>query len=295
MKKTLSILLTAIMMTSALAGCAGNTATTDTNSNANTNTNADSNASASTKEDKSWEEVQNAGQFILGLDDSFPPMGYTDPETGEIVGFDIDLAEEVCKRLGIKLVTQPINWDTKEMELDNGNIDCIWNGFTYTEERAEQMNLSQAYMKNTQVIMVKNDSNYSVRGDLSGKTVAVQTGSSGENAVNGTEDFKNSLGNVISTDTYLNAIMELDNGTVDAVVLDEKVAETYTKDGNKYKLLKKNGADDYLTEEEYVIGFRKNDEALKNKVIDTLKEMAADGTTAKISTDWFGEDITTLK
>lgn len=295
MKKTLSILLTAIMMTSALAGCAGNTATTDTNSNANTNTNADSNASASTKEDKSWEEVKNAGQFVLGLDDSFPPMGYTDPETGEIVGFDIDLAKEVCKRLGIKLVTQPINWDTKEMELDNGNIDCIWNGFTYTDERAEQMNLSQAYMKNTQVIMVKNDSEYNAREDLSGKTVAVQTGSSGENAVNGTEDFKNSLGDVISTDTYLNAIMELDNGTVDAVVLDEKVAETYTKDGDKYKLLQKNGADDYLTEEEYVIGFRKNDEALKNKVIDTLKEMAADGTTAKISTDWFGEDITTLK
>ena len=285
MKKTLSILLAAMMMTTALAGC----------NNAATTTNADSNISSSTTEDKSWEKVQNAGQFVLGLDDSFPPMGYTDPETGEIVGFDIDLAKEVCDRLGIKLVTQPINWDTKEMELDNGNIDCIWNGFTYTEERAEQMNLSQAYMKNTQVIMVKGDSDYSAREDLAGKTVAVQTGSSGENAVNGTEDFKNSLGNVISTDTYLNAIMELDNGTVDAVVLDEKVAETYTKDNEKYKLLQKDGSDDYLTEEEYVIGFRKNDEALKNKVVDTLKEMAADGTTAKISTEWFGEDITTLK
>ncbi len=284
MKKTLSILLAAMMMTTALAGC----------NNAATTTNADSNVSSST-EDKSWEKVEQAGQFVLGLDDSFPPMGYTDPETGEIVGFDIDLAKEVCDRLGIKLVTQPINWDTKEMELDNGNIDCIWNGFTYTEERAEQMNLSQAYMKNTQVIMVKGDSDYSAREDLAGKTVAVQTGSSGENAVNGTEDFKNSLGNVISTDTYLNAIMELDNGTVDAVVLDEKVAETYTKDNEKYKLLQKDGSDDYLTEEEYVIGFRKNDEALKNKVVDTLKEMAADGTTAKISTEWFGEDITTLK
>lgn len=288
MKKTLSILLVAMMMTTALAGCGGST---------NNGTANDSNSGVSateTAEDKSWDKVKEAGQFVLGLDDSFPPMGYTDPETGEIVGFDIDLAKEVCDRLGIKLVTQPINWDTKEMELDNGNIDCIWNGFTYTEERAEQMNLSQAYMKNTQVIMVKSDSNYKSREDLAGKTVAVQTGSSGENAVNGSEEFKLSLGNVISTDTYLNAIMELDNGTVDAVVLDEKVAETYTDD-KKYVLIQKDGADDYLTEEEYVIGFRKNDEALKNKVIDTLKEMSADGKTAEISTKWFGEDITTLK
>ena len=274
-----------MMMTTVLAGCNSSTE----------NTSGSGESKTSTSEDASWDKVKESGEFVLGLDDSFPPMGYRDSETGEIVGFDIDLAQEVCDRLGVKLVTQPINWDTKEMELDNGNIDCIWNGFTYTDERNEQMNLTEAYMKNTQVILVTGSSEYQSREDLAGKIIAVQTGSSGENAVNGSEDFKNSLGNVISTDTYLNAIMELDNGTVDAVVLDEKVAETYTKDNDKYRLIQKDGANDYLTEEEYVIGFRKSDEALKNKVVDTLKEMAADGTTAEISKKWFGEDVTTIK
>ncbi|MEE0859574.1 MAG: amino acid ABC transporter substrate-binding protein [Acutalibacteraceae bacterium] len=285
MKRALSIILAAMMMTTVLAGC--------NNSTENTSGSGESKTSAS--EDTSWQKVEESGEFILGLDDSFPPMGYRDSETGEIVGFDIDLAQEVCDRLGVKLTTQPINWDTKEMELDNGNIDCIWNGFTYTDERNEQMNLTEAYMKNTQVILVTGGSEYQSRDDLAGKTVAVQTGSSGENAVNDSEDFKNSLANVISTDTYLNAIMELDNGTVDAVVLDEKVAETYTKDNDKYRLIQKDGANDYLTEEEYVIGFRKSDDALKNKVVDTLKEMAADGTMAEISEKWFGEDVTTIK
>ena len=249
--------------------------------------------------DDSWTKVETAGKFILGLDDSFPPMGYRDTETGEIVGFDIDVAQEVCDRLGIELVKQPIDWDSNVMELDSGNIDCIWNGLTSTPSRQENMNLAVPYMLNTQVIMVLNDSQYQAREDLAGKTVGVQSGSSGENAINGDgEDqvaFKESLKEVVGIMNYTNALTELKNGTIDAIVIDEVVADKFMEDDpGAYRLLQKDGKDDFLTEEEYVIGFRKGDEALKNKIVDTLKEMKADGKLAEISTKWFGGDITTI-
>lgn len=286
MKRIISLLLAVLSLAFLCMGC-GNSTTSSSSSSSSSSVNA---------ADTSWDKVKSSGKFILGLDDQFPPMGYVDESTGEIVGFDVDLAKEVCSRLGVELKLQPIVWESKELELDSGNIDCIWNGFTYTEERAAQMNLSVPYMKNTQVIMVSESSKYESRADLKGKTVAVQSGSSGENAVNGSEDFKNSLKSVVGQENYINALMELDNGTVDAVVLDEKVATNYMKKNEgKYRLIQANGNNDYLTEEEYVIGFRKNDEALKNKIIDTLKEMAADGKLAEISTKWFGEDVTTLK
>lgn len=278
MKKIIALALAALMGVCSLAGCSQNSASDTTGS------------------DESWTKVEQAGKFVLGLDDSFPPMGYRDETSGEIVGFDIDLAKEVCKRLNVEFVAQPIDWETKELELSSGNIDCIWNGFTYTEERAAEMYLTDPYMKNTQVIMVAESSAFQSRADLAGKTVAVQTGSSGENALNDSGEFVESLGNVVTQSSYLNLLLELENGTVDAVVLDEKVATNYmSKHEGKYRLLQANGSDDYLTEEEYVIGFRKGDVALANKIVDTLKEMAADGTLAKISTDWFGEDVTTIK
>ena len=187
--------------------------------------------------------------------------------------------------------------ETKEAELNGGNIDCIWNGFTSDPERAEAMLLSPAYMKNTQVVMVAQDSEFTDLASLAGKTVAVQSGSSGENALNADSnaECKNSLGNVIKIQDYLSAITELDNKTVDGIVLDEKVATNYMnmKPG-KYRLLEADGKEITLSEEEYVIAFRKGDEALMNKVMDTLKEMKEDGTLAEISTNWFDEDVTTI-
>lgn len=112
-------------------------------------------SSAAATDDQSWEKVESAGTLVLGLDDAFPPMGYKDTETGDIIGFDIDIAKEVCSRLGIELKLQPIDWNNKQSELENGNVDCLWNGFSKTPERDEQFNLSIPYMKNEQIILVK--------------------------------------------------------------------------------------------------------------------------------------------
>ena len=277
MKKLIALLLAVLMLSVVFVGCGGN-------------------KDADNGSDDSWTKVESAGKFILGLDDSFPPMGYRDTETGEIIGFDIDLAQEVCDRLGIELVKQPIDWDANITELNSGTIDCIWNGLTWTEERDANMSLSIPYMLNTQVILVLNDSEYQAREDLAGKVVGVQSGSSGENAVNDSEEFKDSLADVIGIANYTNALQELRNGTIDAIVIDEVVANGFIEaNPGDFRLIQKDGKDDFLTEEEYVIGFRKADAALKNKVIDTLREMKEDGKLAEISTKWFGGDITTIK
>lgn len=289
LKKILAMLMAILMFGTVAAGCGGNDATE--------NNSTDGSTSEVGGADESWTKVESAGKLVMGLDDSFPPMGYKDPETGEIVGFDVDLAKEVCSRLGIELVLQPIVWETKETELNGGNIDCIWNGFTSTPEREEAMLLSDPYMKNTQVVMVAEGSEFTDLASLAGKTVAVQSGSSGDNALNADEnaDFKNSLGNIIKIQDYLSAITELENGTVDGIVLDEKVATNYInmKPG-KYRILEADGKEITLSEEEYVIAFRKGDQALMEKIMETLKEMKEDGKLAEISTKWFEEDVTTI-
>ena len=127
----------------------------------------------------SLEKITSKGTFILGLDDSFPPMGFRN-ENNEIVGFDIDVAKEVCKRLNVELVIQPISWNAKEQELNSGNVDCIWNGMSITEERKQAMLLSDSYMKNRMVFITKQDSNLKTLEDLKNKKVGVQSGSSAE-------------------------------------------------------------------------------------------------------------------
>ena len=242
------------------------------------------------------QKVESAGQLILGLDDAFPPMGFVDTQTGELVGFDIDVATEVCSRLGIELVTQPIDWDSKSAELSNGNVDCLWNGFSETPERAEEFNLSIPYMKNDQIILVKSDSTYQGLNDLAGKIVGVQADSSAEVALNENPDFKDTLQEVVQIDDYSKAVMEIQNGTIDAIAIDEVVARYYLQNNpGAYTILQdENGDDASLAEENYVIGFRKGDDALKEKVEGALKEMSADGTLAEISNKWFGEDVTTI-
>ena len=126
--------------------------------------------SKTTKEDNSLEELKSRGEFVLGLDDSFPPLGFRN-EANEIVGYDIDLAGEVAKRLGVKLRCQPIDWTAKEQELATGNIDCIWNGFTMTAERLEAMSFTEPYLDNAQVVIVRGDSGIKTLADLAGKTI----------------------------------------------------------------------------------------------------------------------------
>lgn len=247
-----------------------------------------SGSGASKGEDTSLQAVLDSGKFVLGLDATFKPMGYTD-ENDEIVGFDIDVAEEVCKRLGVELVKESINWDTKEQDLNTGRIDCIWNGMSVSPSRAEEMNLSEPYMKNAMVFCVPVDSDAQSMGDLEGKIIGVQNGSTAQEILQGSD-----IGSTVTEQamaTNIEALQQMELGIVDAVFLDSVVANyEITSTGKNYRIL-----DDGLEEEEYAIGFRKNDQALRDEVQKILGEMKADGTLGDISTEWFGSDITTVK
>ena len=227
-------------------------------------------------------------KFVVGFDQEFPPMGFV-ADDGSYVGFDLDLAKEAAKRLDKEFVAQPINWDAKDQELKSGNIDCIWNGFTISG-REDGYTWSKAYMSNAQVVVVKNDSGISSFADLAGKTVAVQKDSSGLAALEDNAALKDSFGKLVEMDSYLNAMMELEMGSVDAVVMDEIVAryEIQTS-GKAFTVL-----DETVASEEYGVGFLKGNTALRDEVQKVMDEMAADGTMAKISEKWFGKDVTIL-
>ncbi len=239
--------------------------------------------------DNSLAQLKARGVFVLGLDDSFPPMGFRD-ENNEIVGFDIDLAKEVAKRLGVQFKAQPINWDSKEQELNTGKIDCIWNGLTITEERKKALSFTKPYLANKQVVVVRKGSGLNSLSDMYGKTIALQSGSSAEDAVNDTPDFQKGVKNIVFLDQNLMALNDLAIGGVDGVVMDSVVAEyAIAESGMPLVTL-----DESLASEEYGIAFRKNDVKLTDEVQKILEEMAADGTVARISTAWFGSDITVI-
>ncbi|MDL2207039.1 amino acid ABC transporter substrate-binding protein [Eubacteriales bacterium OttesenSCG-928-N13] len=241
--------------------------------------------------DGSLQALTDRGQFILGLDDSFPPMGYRD-ENNDIVGFDIDLAREVCARLGVELVLQPIDWSAKEMELAAGNIDCIWNGMSSTPARQESMSCSINYMNNMIVFLTNNEANQS-RADLVGKVVAVQTGSFAEEVLTTYEEYeeyKASLAEVRGYPDYLTAIMDMKNGNVDAILIDLVVANFRMASLNDPSLFTM----DNLADDLYCIGFRKEDVALRDKVNEVLVEMQKDGKVDEIAATWFGENISII-
>lgn len=281
-RNKMAIAVMAIAIIGTLAGCGG-TANKGSTSDPVTTGNQ-------TGEDISLSSIQQRGEFILGLDASFPPMGFTN-EKNEIVGYDIDLAKEVCKRMGVELKIQPINWDSKQQELDTKNIDCIWNGFTVDEERKKSMTVSDDYMENHQVLVVKADSSYKTKEDLAGKVVELQKGSTAAAALDSEEnkEFKSSLADTILIADNVKAMMDLGTGC-DAVLMDEVVANYYlAQNEGKYRIL-----EEPLSDEEYVIGFRKGEEALKNEVENQLKAMVADGTMSEIDNKWFGKDVSTI-
>ncbi|HML48650.1 MAG TPA: amino acid ABC transporter substrate-binding protein [Clostridia bacterium] len=242
-------------------------------------------------EDTSLDKILQKGELVLGLDDSFPPMGYRD-ENNEIVGFDIDLAREVCVRLGVELKLQPIDWAAKEMELNSGNIDCIWNGMSSTPERQESMACSMDYLNNKIVFLAK-DPAIKGREDLVGKRVAVQSGSYAEEVLEQDAqyaDFYKSLDEVLAYPDYLTAIMDMQNGNVEAVLIDLVVANyqmTQIGDDSLFTV-------DNLSDDLYCVGFRKDDVSLRDKVNEIFKEMAKDGKLDEISAKWFGENITLI-
>ncbi|MBR1392901.1 MAG: amino acid ABC transporter substrate-binding protein [Ruminococcus sp.] len=279
MKKSIFAAIGAVSMAAmmALAGCGSS----DSSSAADT-------SKAASGEDQSLQKVLDNGKLVLGLDATFKPMGYTD-ENDNIVGFDIDCAEEVCNRLGIKLEPYGVNWETKEIDLDTGTIDCIWNGLSVSDERKKVMLMSDAYMTNEMVFVVNADSDIKTLADLNGKTVDVQNGSTAQDILEGSDVGKTVT--VSQIETNVEALNQLEMNMCDAVFLDSVVAEyEISTSGKAFRVL-----DEGLEPEEYAIGFRLGDKALCDKIYGTLQEMKADGKLAEISTKWFGKDVTTVK
>ena len=228
--------------------------------------------------------------FTVGFDQDFPPFGYVD-ENGEFTGFDLELAKEAAKRMDMEIKLQPIDWDSKELELSSGSISCIWNGFTMNG-RENDYTWTESYMDNSQVFVVKSDSGIKTQADLAGKIVTAQTDSAALNALNGDDfkDLKASFKELLTCAQYNTAFMDLEAVAVDAVAMDIGVAK-YQIEGkeSKFTIL-----DEPIVKEQYAIGFYKGNTEMRDKVQKALDEMAADGTFKKISEKWFGYDVCTL-
>lgn len=226
----------------------------------------------------------NENALVIGVDDTFAPMGFRD-EKGELVGFDIDLANELLGRIGYTAQFQVIDWSMKETELENGNIDLIWNGYTITETRKEKVNFTQPYLDNRQIVVTMADSPIASKADLEGKTVAVQKESSAYDAV--MADAVSALikgAEPIQFDTNTDAFMDLEAGRSDAVVVDEVLARYYIKlrGAEQYKIL----TEDFGSEQ-YGIGVRKADTELLSQIDTALTEMIQDGSFDEIKGRWF--------
>ena len=276
MKKIVALALSAAMIVTMAAGCGKK----------------EEKQADGAQTDNSLTYILDKGEMILGLDDAFPPMGFRN-EDQEIVGFDIDVATEVTKRMGVSLKLQPVDWEAKEQELATKNIDCIWNGLSITEERLQNMTMSKSYMKNKQVAVVPADSDIQTLDDLKGKKVIIQSGSTASDALDANEELKNSFADLILVDDNVQAMLDLQVGGSDAVVMDEVVARYYTsldEQKGKFRIL-----DESLADEVYGVAFRKGDEALANEVNKRIEEMREDGTLAEISTKWFGKDIVEIE
>lgn len=220
--------------------------------------------------------------FIVGFDAEFPPYGYKNGS--EYVGFDLDLAQEVCNRNNWTLVKQPIDWDAKDAELDSGSIDCIWNGFTING-REKNYTWSEPYIDNKQVIVVKADSNIHSLNDLKGKIVETQKDSSALHSLQGeNKSLGDSFGKLQEVADYNTGFMDLESGACDAVAIDIGVAEYNINSRNsttKFVIL-----NDTISSEKYGIGFKLGNTQLRDQVQKTLDEMFADGTVAKIAANY---------
>lgn len=264
--------MTLMATTFLLAACANSTSSTD-------------------NEDSGQEATSEAGgdKLVVGLDDTFPPMGYRD-DNGEIVGFDIDLANEMGDRLGYEMEFQAIDWSLKETELEAGNIDLIWNGYSISPEREEKVLFSEPYMENSQMIVVLEDSDIQTKDDLAGKVVAAQQSSTAVDAVyddpaNYPADFAN--GEVVQYPSNNDVFNDLINGRAEAIVVDETMGRYYMSlnDEYSYRVLEDNFGEEY-----YAVGMRKDATDFKEEFDAALAEMQEDGSYDEIYGKWFSED-----
>ena len=229
--------------------------------------------------------------LIVGFDAEYPPFGYKD-DNGEYVGFDLDLAQEVCDNLGWELVKKPINWDSKDMELNSGNIDCIWNGFTING-REDDYTWSDPYLNNEQVMVVASDSGIETLADLAGKNVVVQAASAALDALN-SEDNKeltDSFASLTENPDYNTAFMNIDSGAADAVAVDIGVAkyQLAQREEGKYKIL-----DEPIQSEQYGIGFAKGNEELRDTVWAEVMKLYDEGEIDKLAEQYGVADMLCL-
>ena len=298
MKKRAILMAAALGMMAVVSGCsgqaAGNTAAETAGTTAKEAETTAAEAAADTDTDTKAPETEASeagaavGTFTVGFDQEFPPMGYVGDD-GEYTGFDLEVAEEVAKRLGMEFVPQPVDWAAKDMELESGNIDCIWNGFTMTG-REDDYTWTEAYMANQQVFVVTAESGIKTLADLAGKVVEVQAESSAEAALKDDPDLTGTFGTLQTTPDYNTAFMDLQMGAVDAIAMDEVVARFQIEQRQVDFIV----LDETLAAENYAVGFKKGNDALKDQVQAQLEALAADGTLAKISEKWFDKDITTI-
>lgn len=254
MKRLVFILMTAIMSFTLLSAC-------------------------SKAEPKGTDDV-----LVIGIDDKFAPMGFRD-KNNEIVGFDIDYAKAAAEKMDVQVEFKPIDWQTKESELSSGRIDLIWNGYTITDERKKKVLFTKPYLKNAQVVVTLADSNISKVEDLKGKIVGLQSLSSAADALSASP-IKSQIKEVTEFSDNVLALNDLKSGRLDAVIIDEIVIDYYmTKEKDSFKVLEES-----LAPEEYGIGVKKGNDELLGKLQNALDEMNEDGTVAKISEKWFGED-----
>ena len=240
-----------------------------------------------------WNDFQNYKKVVIGFDNTFVPMGFQD-KSGKNIGFDIDLANSVFEKYGIKVEWQAINWDLKENELKNGNIDLIWNGYSKTEERESIIQFTNQYMVNEQVIVTKKSKNIKSTNDLKNKILGAQNGSSGYDTFNEKpEVLKNIVKNNDATqyESFNEALIDLENDRIDALLIDRVYANYYLKQQNKL--------DDYniinagFDSEAFAVGARKADITLVNKINEAFFELYSEGKFQEISNKWFGEDVAT--
>lgn len=229
--------------------------------------------------------------FVVGFDANFPPYGFQN-EDGELVGFDLDLATEVAKREGWKIELRPIDWDSKDAELESGAINCIWNGFTING-REDLYTWSEPYLDSSQVVLIRKNSGILQLADLAGKVVEAQSDSSGLKAINDDsyKELRASLKKFNEVPNFNQAFMDLQAHVCDAVVIDYCVAMKLLKDDDTCCLLK-----EPLVSEKYGVGFKLGNTVLRDVIQKNLDDMYADGTFLALSQKWFdGEDMRIVK
>ncbi len=286
MKKLTALLLAACLM-AGLTACSQSDSAEDTGSADAQETEAAGEADDAAAEDTAAEDAAaaDAGErttFTVGFDAEYPPYGYMD-ENGDYVGFDLDLAQAVCDLRGWELIKTPINWDTKDMELNSGNIDCIWNGFTMNGREGEYT-FSVPYVDNRQVIVAGEDSGINALEDLAGKIVGVQTASAALDVLQGEDyaDLTSSFAALQEFGDYNNAFVELQAGAIDAIAMDIGVAQYQLESrGEGFKML-----DEPLNSEQYAIAFKLGNEELKDQVEESLMELVADGTFQSLAEEY---------